>query len=167
MLRFCFTCWASMSNVHPQWPSRHGALKIFVRCMWQLGLTPYRCCAMREWHTQRTSETNRITERAVRRVKEDTSAVLLQSVLNENWRVHSMECYTYLRNVTYWFSHGKTPIWKTLWEAIWRTDYSMWFIGWVSPFNCEGPVKNPSFWKDSLTWNFARIRCVCGENLEG
>ena len=38
--------------------------------------------------------------RAVRRVKEGTSAVLLQSGLNESWWADSMECYTYLRNVT-------------------------------------------------------------------
>ena len=46
------------------------------------------------------SETNGIAERAVRRVKEGTSAVLLQSGLNESWWADSMECYTYLRNVT-------------------------------------------------------------------
>ena len=45
-------------------------------------------------------ETNGIAERAVRRVKEGTSAVLLQSGLNESWWADSMECYTYLRNVT-------------------------------------------------------------------
>ena len=39
-------------------------------------------------------------ERAVRRVKEGTSAVLLQSGLNDNWWADSMECYTCLRNVT-------------------------------------------------------------------
>ena len=43
---------------------------------------------------------NGIAERAVRRVKEGTSAVLLQSGLNENWWADSIECYTYLRNVT-------------------------------------------------------------------
>ena len=42
------------------------------------------------------SETNGIAERAVRRVKEGTSAVLLQSGLNENWWADSMECCTYL-----------------------------------------------------------------------
>ena len=46
------------------------------------------------------SETNGIAERAVRRVKEGTSAGLLQSGLNESWWADSMECYTYLRNVT-------------------------------------------------------------------
>ena len=55
------------------------------------------------------SETNGIAERAVRRVKEGTSAVLLQSGLNESWWADSMECYTYLRNVTHLLSDGKTP----------------------------------------------------------
>ena len=45
----------------------------------------------------------------MRRVKEGTSAVLLQSGLNESWWVDSMECYTYLRNVTDLLSDGKTP----------------------------------------------------------
>ena len=49
--------------------------------------------------TPHRSETNGIAERAVRRVKEGTSAVLLQSGLNENWWADSMECYTYLRNI--------------------------------------------------------------------
>ena len=60
--------------------------------------------------TPHRSETNGIAERAVRRVKEGTSAVLLQSGLNESWWADSMECYTYLRNVTNLLSDGKTPI---------------------------------------------------------
>ena len=59
--------------------------------------------------TPHRSETNGIAERAVRRVKEGTSAVLLRSGLNENWWADSMECYTYLRNVTDLLSDGKTP----------------------------------------------------------
>ena len=42
--------------------------------------------------TPHRSETNGIAERAVRRVKEGTSAVLLQSGLNESWWADSMEC---------------------------------------------------------------------------
>ena len=42
------------------------------------------------------SETNGIAERALRRVKEGTSAVLLQSGLDEKWWADAMECYTYL-----------------------------------------------------------------------
>ena len=44
-------------------------------------------------------ETGGIAERAVRSIKEGTSAVLLQSGLDEKWWADSMECYTYLRNV--------------------------------------------------------------------
>ena len=59
--------------------------------------------------TPHRSETNGIAERAVPRVKEGTSAVLLQSGLDENWWADSMECYTYQRNVTDLSSDGKTP----------------------------------------------------------
>ena len=59
--------------------------------------------------TPHRSETNGIAERAVRRIKEGTSAVLLQSGLNESWWADSMECYTYLRNVRDLLSDGKTP----------------------------------------------------------
>ena len=52
---------------------------------------------------------NHCMSRAVRRVKEGTSAVLLQSGLNESWWADSMECSTYLRNVTDLVSDGKTP----------------------------------------------------------
>ena len=59
--------------------------------------------------TPHRSETNGIAERAVRRVKEGTSAVLLQSGLDEKWWTDSMECYTYLRNIQDLLSDGKTP----------------------------------------------------------
>ena len=59
--------------------------------------------------TPHRSETNGIAERAVRRVKEGTSAVLLQSGLDEKWWADSMECFTYLRNIQDLLSDGKTP----------------------------------------------------------
>ena len=59
--------------------------------------------------TPHRSETNGIAERAVRRVKEATSVVLLQSGLNESWWADSMECYAYLRNIHDLLSDGKTP----------------------------------------------------------
>ena len=55
------------------------------------------------------SEAHGIAERAVRRLKEGTSAVLLQSGLDENWWADSMECYCYLRNIQGKLSDGKTP----------------------------------------------------------
>ena len=79
--------------------------------------------------TPHRSETNWIAERAVRRVKEGTSAVLLQSGLNESWWADSMECNTYLRNVTDLLSDGKTPHERRFWATIYRTDHSILFIG--------------------------------------
>ena len=58
--------------------------------------------------TPHRSETNGVAERAVRRVKEGTSAVLLQSGLDEKWWAGSMECYCYLRNIQDLLSDGKT-----------------------------------------------------------
>ena len=58
--------------------------------------------------TTHRSETNGIAERAVRRVKEGTSAVLLQLGLNESWWADSMECKTHLRNIQDLLSDGKT-----------------------------------------------------------
>ena len=65
----------------------------------------WNCCTS----TPHRSETLGIAERAVRRSKEGTSAVLLQSGLGEKWWADSMECYTYLRNVTDLLSDGNTP----------------------------------------------------------
>ena len=52
----------------------------------------------------------------MRRVKEGTSAVLLQSGLDENWWADSIAYYTYLRNVQDLLSGGKTPYERRFWE---------------------------------------------------
>ena len=57
--------------------------------------------------TPHRSETNGIAERAVHRVKGGTSAVSLQSGLNDNWRADSVECYCFLRNIQDLLSDGK------------------------------------------------------------
>ena len=59
--------------------------------------------------TPHRSEINGIDERAVRRVKEGTSAVLLQLGLDENWWADSMECFSCMRNIQDLLSDGKTP----------------------------------------------------------
>ena len=65
-----------------------------------------------------TAETNGIVERVVRRVKEGTSAALLQSGLNESWWADLLDCYTYLRNVTDLLFDGEDAQWKTFWATI-------------------------------------------------
>ena len=49
-----------------------------------------------------------LLRKAVRRVKEETSAVLLQSGLDNEWWADSMECFCYLRNIQDLLSDGKT-----------------------------------------------------------
>ena len=60
-----------------------------------------RPCEELSWNhctsTPHRSETNGIAERAVRRIKKGTSAVLLQSGLDENWWADSMEYCCSLR----------------------------------------------------------------------
>ena len=108
--------------------------------------------------TPHRSETNGIDERAVRRVKEGTSAVLLQPGLNENWWADSMDCYTYLRNVTDLLSDGKTPYERRFGQPLKGPTISFGSLVEYHPLNCEGPVKNPSIWNESLTWIVPWIR---------
>ena len=78
-----------------------------------------------------------------------------------------MVCYTHLRNVRsiIWW---EDPIRETFWTTIWPGPIIPFgSLGWVSPYNFEGSVKNPSIWKESLTWIVPRIRSVRGVNLEG
>ena len=79
-------------------------------------------------HTDR--RTNGIAERTVRRVKEGTSAVLLQSGLNESWWADYVECYTYLRNVTDLLSDGKTPMKDVLGNHL--MDLLFHLVHWLS-----------------------------------
>ena len=111
--------------------------------------------------------TNGIVERAVRRVTEGTSAVLLQSGLDEKWWADSMECKTYLRNIQDLLSDGKTPYERRFGKPLKRTDHSVWFTGWVSPFYCEGPVKKPSILKESLTWIVVGYALYAGWTWKG
>ena len=94
-------------------------------------------CEDLSWHhctsTPHRSETNGIAERAVRRVKEGTSAVLLQSGLNESWWADSMECYSYLRNVTDLLSDGQRLFGQTFKGPI----IPLGSLVELSPYNCE------------------------------
>ena len=115
--------------------------------------------------TPHRSETNGIAERAVRRVKEGTSAVLLQSGLDKNWWADSLECYTCLRNVQDLLSDGKTPYERRFGEPFNGPIIPFGSLVEYYPLSAGRPVKNP--WKESRTWIVPRIRIVRGRNLEG
>ena len=94
----------------------------------------FKACEDVSWNhctsTPHRSETIGIAERAERRVKEGTSAVLLQSGLNESGWADSMECYTYLRNVTDLLSDGKTRM-RGVFENRLK-DQSFRLVHWLS-----------------------------------
>ena len=117
--------------------------------------------------TPHRSETNGIAERAVGRVKEGTSAVLLQSGLNESRRADSMECYTYLRNVTDLLSDGKTPYERHFGQPFKGSVILLGSLVEYYPITAKDQSPNPSFWKEGLTWIVPWIRSVRGKNLEG
>ena len=91
--------------------------------------------------TPHRSDTRGIAERAVRRVKEGTSAVLLQSGLDEEWWADSMECYCFLRNIQDLLSDGKTP---------YERRFGMSFDGPVIPFGAM--VEYHLFSAKDLLW---------------
>ena len=116
-----------------------------------------KCCEDLSWNhctsTPHRSDTNGIAQRAVRRVKEGTSAVLLQSGLgNERWA--STERCCYLRNSQDLLSDGKTQ---------YERGFERPLNGPVIPFGamveCHLVSATASIWSESLA------RCVLGYAL--
>ena len=94
--------------------------------------------------------------RAVRRDKEGTSAVLLQSGLDNEWWADSMERHCYLRNIQDLLSDGKTP---------YERRFGVPFNGPVTPFgamveyhliSAKDIVATASARQESLTRNITR-----------
>ena len=101
--------------------------------------------------TRYRSETNGIAGRAVRRVKERTPAVLLQSGLDRKvGGFHGMLLLS--------ASDGKTPC-----E---RRFGTVWSNGGTSPYFCGTPIVNASVRQQSLARHIPRLCLVCGWNLE-
>ena len=78
--------------------------------------------------TPHRSETYGIAERAIRRVKEGKSAVLLLSGLDNDRWADSLECYCCLRNIQDKLSDGKTP---------YERRFGMPFNGPAIPFGAK------------------------------
>ena len=88
------------------------------------------------------SETNGFGERAVRRIKEGTSAALLQSGLDEKWWAAAIR----------WAKQ--------------RTSNSVLFDGRRSPYFYQRPVATASVRQESRTRNIPRLCIISGRNLE-
>ena len=117
--------------------------------------------------TPHRSETSGIAERAVRRVKEGTCAVLLQSGLNENWWADSMECYTYLRNVTDLLSDGKTPYERRCGQPFEEPIIPFGSLVEYRPKTAKDQSRIHQFGKKVLPGLFLGYALYAGENLEG
>ena len=117
--------------------------------------------------TPHRSETNGIAERAVRRVKEGTSAVLLQSGLNESCWADSMECYTYLRNVTDLLSDGKTPYERRFGQPFKGPIIPFGSLVEYHPITAKHQSRIHQFGKKVLPGLFLGYALYAGENSEG
>ena len=87
----------------------------------------------------------------MRRIQEETCAVLLQSGLNESWWADSMECYCYLRNVTDLLSDGKTPNERRFVIPFKRPLIPFGSMVEYHQYICERPIETTSIWSESLT----------------
>ena len=126
--------------------SRHTNLKLFkTDNSMELGKE----CEDLSWNhrtsTPHRSETNGIAESAVRRVKEGTSAVFLQSGLDERWWSDSMHGMLLLsakcpRPPCRW----ENSLRKAIWRTIHRTNNSFWINGCIpSHFNARPIMISP------------------------
>ena len=100
--------------------------------------------------TTHRSETNRIAERAVRRIQEGTSAVLLRSGLDEKWCADSMDCYCNLRNIQDLLADGKTPYERRFAEPFEGTVFPFGAMVEYYPISARGQWRLHQFGKKVL-----------------
>ena len=130
-----------------------------------------KACENLSWNpctsTRHRSETNGIGERAVRRVKKGTSAVLLQSGLDEKWRADSMECFTYLRNIQDLLSDGKTPYERRFGEPFKGLIIPFGSLVEYYPFSANDQSRIHQFGKKVLPGLFLGYALYAGGNWKG
>ena len=98
----------------------------------------------------------------MRRVKEGTSAVLLQSGLNESWWADSVECYTYLRNVTDLLSDGKTPYERRFGQTFKGPIVPFGSLVEYHPITAKDQSRIRQFGKKVLPGLFSDTQCARG-----
>ena len=116
--------------------------------------------------TPHRSETNGIAERAVRRVKEGPSEVLLQSGLKERCWADSMACYCYLRNVQDLLADWKTAYDRRFEEPFKRANNCFWSHGWMSSDFSARSIKTSSIWQENSTSDLSGMWADRGAILE-
>ena len=131
---------------------------------------PGKSCEDLLWHhrtsTLYCSETNGFAERAVTRVKEGTSAVLLQSGLDEKMVVWLYGMLLPSAKCPRPPGRRENSVWKAIWRTIQRTNTSFWSNGWSSSgFNARF-IKTFSIWQESTTSYLSWLWADRGWNLE-
>ena len=107
-----------------------------------------------------------IAERAVRRVKEETSAVLLQSGLGNEWWADSMECYCYLRNIQDKLSDRKTPYQRRFGLPLNGPVIPFGTMVEYHPISAKDQSRLHQFEAEVLPGKKSRLCIICGEKLE-
>ncbi len=110
--------------------------KEFAKAMKDLKLlhdksTPYR------------PQTNGVAERAVKRVKEGTAAVLLQSRLVDDWWREAAECFCFCEQHNRRFGGRTDTLRKTIWHQVLCTINAFWMSREIQSIFTEGPRKVP------------------------
>ena len=147
--------------------SRRTDRKLFTQTTrWNLG----KHVKVSSWNhrtsTPHRSDTNGIAERAVRRVKEGTSAVLLQSGLDERWWSDSMECYCCLRNIQDLLGEGKTPYEWRFGEPLKGPMIPFGALIEYHPISSKRQSRIHQFGKKVLPGIFLKLWASRGRNLE-
>ena len=117
--------------------------------------------------TPHRSETNGIAERAVPRVKEGTSAVLLQSGLDEKWWADSLDFFTVLRNIQDLSSDGKTPYERRFGEPLKGPIIPFGSFFEYHPITAKDQSRIHQFGKKVLPGLFLGYALYAGGILEG
>ena len=118
--------------------------------------------------TPHRSETNGIAERAVRRVKEGTSAVLWQSFLDEKWWADSMKClYPSAKRHRFIIWWEDAPMKDVLGNHLMDRLFHLGHWLSITRKTPKDQSQIHQFGKKVLPGLFPWIRSVRGENLEG
>ena len=91
----------------------------------------------------------------------------MQSGLNESWLADSMECYTYLRNVTDQSSDGKTPYERRFGQPCKGPIFPFGSLVEYHPFTAKDQSRIHQFGKKVLPGLFLGYGSLRGGNLEG
>ena len=116
--------------------------------------------------TPHRSETTGIAERAVRRVKEGTSAVVLQSGLDIEWWADFMEWYCYLRNIQDLLSDAKTPYDRRFGMPLNGPLIPFGAIVEYQPISVKDQSRLHQSGAKSLAWYISRLCIIRGRSLE-